>query len=134
MYLDKALSLWAEHGFTRRDFSRLTGIDASTVSRLFSGKRGLNMEQRRAIFLAFREKDLHQGLLLLRADLEENITEECREFIKVILNEPSMLSEDTVQKETQTQRAKRKFIAELEADEPGALELVRALYEWEDGA
>jgi len=134
MNLQKALNLWAEAGHTQRDFARLTGIEGSVVSRIFKGERSLTMNQRLAIFRAFRDQqDLHQGLIILRADLEERIPEEARQYLKIILDEPLSLAESSpASKETATQKAKRKFIAELEADEPQALDLVRALYDWEE--
>lgn len=128
--LQAALALWAESGHTQSELANLSGIDKGTVSQFFSGNLSLTLSTRLKIFEAFRKVNLRQGLLILRADIEDSIPPPARRFFRIEIEDPAgdgTLREDPA---TASQAAKLMFIDDLLNDDPQAVALVQSLYEW----
>ncbi len=131
--LQTVLKLWLDDGddHTQTRFSAMTGIDSATTSHLFNGRRGFTEGNRAAVMAGFAE-DLPQALRFLKADLEDQIPARARPYLRVLLEEPSLVREKKGGRVSKVELAKRMLIQELENEDPGALEMALGLWNWKN--
>ena len=129
-HLQKALSIWTQSDHTQAEFSKITGIEQSLCSRIFNGSRGLTISQRRGVIAGFREVNLQQGLIFLKADLEDQTPVDARDFLRLVINLPERTSEAKPSELNRVEIAREKLIEELQANDPAVLSMAVALHDW----
>ena len=129
-HLQKSLSIWTQSGHTQAEFSKITGIEQSLCSRIFNGSRGLTISQRRGVFAGFRETNLQQGLIFLKADLEDQTPEDARDVLRLVIHLPERVSEDKPSDSNRVETARKQLIEELKGNDPAILTVALALHDW----
>ncbi|MEO7931789.1 MAG: hypothetical protein ABIT76_01390 [Chthoniobacterales bacterium] len=129
-HLQKALQIWLRADHTQAEFAKITGIEQSLCSRIFAGSRGFTLNQRKAIFRSFQEFDPQQGLIFLKADLEDQTPPDARQYLPLTINLPAKLAGKAPKKTNRVEEARLQLISELESSDPSAVSIALALHEW----
>ena len=129
-HLKKALGIWIQAGHNQAEFSKITGVEQSLCSRIFAGSRGFTLSQRKAVFAAFQEIDFRQGLIFLKADLEDQTPPDARKSLRLVIELPTSVREESAPTGDPVDQARRGMIKDLEAKDPTMLAMAVALHEW----
>ncbi len=130
LHLQKALHIWIRADHSQAEFAKITGIEQSLCSRIFAGSRGFTLTQRKAVFHSFQKFDPQQGLIFLKADLEDQLPPEARQYLRLTIDLPTRPAKKTPKKSNRVEEARLYLISELEARDPSVLSMALALHDW----
>ena len=131
-HLQKALYVWTQAGHSQAEFAKKTGIEQSICSRVFAGSRGLTISQRTAIFRTFTGSETQQGLHFIKADLEDQIPPDARKALRLVIDIPARLTEQSKKPANKVEEARKNFADALQNREPEMLAMALALQTWRD--
>lgn len=129
--LQTALENWfALEENTPALFSEITGIDRSVVSRLKRRPTGFTQEQRVMVVEGFdRHGKLDEGLILLRADLEDAIPPHAHPHMRVEIIPPAILRE---RPRNRRDDAKNALLEALLREDQDTIALALGLHTWDN--